>query len=113
MASGDQRHLAWLEFQPGVGSNSKIVHRRGRNPQRQRTIARFDNVIPVLAQKSALQDDDSGGNCNARLTASFPQAGDYEIVVNSAGAKYATGTFSLSVTSGSKPKSVARCSRSQ
>ena len=68
---------------------------------------------PGIAEDQALQDDDSGGNCNARLTASFPQAGEYEIVVNSAGAKYATGTFSLSVTSGSKPKSVARCSRSQ
>ena len=68
---------------------------------------------PGIADDQALQDDDSGGNCNARLTVSFPQAGDYEIVVNSAGAKYATGTFSLSVTSGSKPKSVARCSRSQ
>jgi len=68
---------------------------------------------PGIPEDQALQDDDSGGNCNARLTASFPQAGEYEIVVNSAGAKYATGTFALSVTSGSKPKSVARCSRSQ
>ena len=77
----------------------------------------FDSYVflrgPGIADDQALQDDDSGGNCNARLTVSFPQAGDYEIVVNSAGAKYATGTFSLSVTSGSKPKSVARCSRSQ
>ena len=44
-------------------------------------------------------------------TATFPQNGEYEIVVNTAG-KYATGQFSLSVTSGSKAKSVARCSRS-
>ncbi len=58
------------------------------------------------------QDDDSGGTCNARLTATFPQTGEFEIVVNTAG-KYATGQFSLSVTTGSKPKSVARCSRSQ
>ncbi len=68
---------------------------------------------PGIPEDQALQDDDSGGNCNARLTASFPQAGEYEIVVNSAGAKYATGTFTVSVTAGSKPKSVARCSRSQ
>jgi hypothetical protein len=57
------------------------------------------------------QDDDSGGNCNARLTVTFPQTGDYELVVNTQG-KYATGAFTLSVTSGSKPKSLARCSRS-
>jgi hypothetical protein len=68
---------------------------------------------PGIADDQSLQDDDSGGNCNARLTATFPQTGEYEIVVNSAGAKYATGQFSLSVTTGSKPKSVARCSRTQ
>jgi len=77
----------------------------------------FDSYVflrgPGIPDDQSLQDDDSGGNCNARLTASFPQTGEYEIVVNSAGAKYATGTFSLSVTAGSKAKSVARCSRSQ
>jgi len=67
---------------------------------------------PGISGGRDFQDDDSGGNCNARLTAMFPQTGEYEIVVNTAG-KYATGQFSLSVTSGSKPKSVARCSRSQ
>jgi len=67
---------------------------------------------PGISGGRDFQDDDSGGNCNARLTASFPQTGEYEVVVNTAG-KYATGQFSLSVTTGSKPKSVARCSRSQ
>jgi pre-peptidase len=67
---------------------------------------------PGISGGRDYQDDDSGGNCNARLTATFPQGGDYEVVVNTAG-KYATGGFSLSVTTGSKPKSVARCSRSQ
>jgi hypothetical protein len=67
---------------------------------------------PGISGGRDYQDDDSGGNCNARLTATFPQTGEYEVVVNTAG-KYATGQFSLSVTTGSKPKSVARCSRSQ
>jgi len=67
---------------------------------------------PGISGGRDYQDDDSGGNCNARLTATFPQTGEYEIVVNTAG-KYATGQFSVSVTTGSKPKSVARCSRSQ
>lgn len=58
------------------------------------------------------QDDDSGGNCNARLTATFPRSGTYTIIVNTAD-KYATGPFSLSVTAGSKPKSLSRCSRSR
>ena len=68
---------------------------------------------PGISGGRDFQDDDSGGNCNARLTTTFPQTGEYEIVVNSTGAKYATGRFSLSVTSGSKPKSVARCNRSE
>ena len=42
----------------------------------------------------------------------FPQTAEYEIVVNTAD-HYATGAFTLSVTSGSKPKSVARCNRTQ
>ena len=67
---------------------------------------------PGISGGRDFQDDDSGGNCNARLTASFPQTGEYEVVVNTAG-KYATGAFTLSITTGSKPKSVARCSRSQ
>jgi hypothetical protein len=67
---------------------------------------------PGVSGGRDFQDDDGGGNCNARLTATFPQSGSYEVVVNTAG-KFATGGFSLSVTNGSKPKSVARCSRSQ
>jgi hypothetical protein len=59
----------------------------------------------------SFQDDDGGGNCNARLTVTFPEDGAYEIDVNTA-EHYATGSFTLSVTSGSKPKSVARCRRS-
>ena len=67
---------------------------------------------PGIAGGRDFQDDDSGGNCHARLTATFPQTGAYEIVVNSQ-EHYATGAFTLSVTSGSKPKSVQRCSRSR
>ncbi|OLC08665.1 MAG: hypothetical protein AUH42_00855 [Gemmatimonadetes bacterium 13_1_40CM_70_11] len=66
---------------------------------------------PGISGGRDYQDDDSGGNCNARLTVTFPETGDYELVVNTQG-KYATGAFSISVTSGSKPKSLARCSRS-
>ena len=66
---------------------------------------------PGISGGRDFQDDDSGGNCHARLTATFPQSASYEIVVNTAD-HYATGSFSLSVTSGSKPKSVARCNRS-
>lgn len=65
---------------------------------------------PGVSGGRDFQDDDSGGSCHARLTATFPQNGSYEIVVNTAD-HYATGSFTLSVTSGSKPKSVSRCNR--
>lgn len=75
----------------------------------------FDSYLflrgPGISGGRDFQDDDSGGNCHARLTATFPQTGSYEIVVNTTD-HYATGSFTLSVTSGSKPKSVARCTRS-
>ncbi|HYX82930.1 MAG TPA: PPC domain-containing protein [Gemmatimonadales bacterium] len=75
----------------------------------------FDSYLflrgPGISGGRDFQDDDSGGNCHARLTATFPQSGEYEIVVNTAD-HYATGAFTLSVTNGSKPKSVARCQRS-
>jgi hypothetical protein len=56
------------------------------------------------------QDDDGGGNCNARLTVMLPQDGEYRILVNTRG-KYETGSYTLSVTAGAKPKSLQRCSR--
>src|SRR2546430_2666681 len=59
---------------------------------------------------TSLQDDDSGGNCNARLTLTFAQTGDYVIVVNSS-TKHGTGPFNLSVTKGAKAKSLTRCDR--
>ena len=76
----------------------------------------FDSFLflrgPGITGGRDFQDDDSGGNCHARVTATFPQSGEYEIVVNTAlGEHYATGAFTLSVTTGSKPKSVAPCRR--
>jgi len=56
------------------------------------------------------QDDDSGGRCNARLTVRLPRTGDYTIVVTTTD-KFATGPFSLSVSVGTKPKSLSPCPR--
>jgi len=64
---------------------------------------------PGLADDGS-QDDDGGGNCNARLTVMLPQDGQYRILVNTRG-KYETGSYTLSVTAGAKPKSLQRCSR--
>jgi hypothetical protein len=59
---------------------------------------------------TSIQDDDAGGNCNARVTLTFAQTGDYVIVVNSA-TRNGTGAFNLRVTSGAKPASLIRCGR--
>ncbi len=59
-----------------------------------------------------LQDDDSGGNCNARLTLRFPESGTYYIAVTST-EKRQTGPFTLSVASGAAPQSLARCRRTR
>lgn len=56
------------------------------------------------------QDDDSGGDCNARLTVRLPRTGTYQIVVTSTD-KFATGPFTLSVTAGARPKSLSPCRR--
>ncbi len=74
----------------------------------------FDAYImlrgPGIRGSRDYSDDDSGGTCNARLTVTFPQTGEYEIIVNTAG-KLETGAFTLTVASGSKPKSLTRCNR--
>ena len=76
--------------------------------------AEFDAYVmlrgPGIRGTRDYSDDDSGGACNARLTVTFPQTGDYEIIVNTAG-KLETGAFTLTVGAGSRPKSLTRCSR--
>ena len=57
-----------------------------------------------------LQDDDSGGNCNARLTIRFPQTGAYHIAVTST-EKRQSGPFTLSVVRGAVPAALSRCQR--
>ena len=73
---------------------------------------RFDAYLivygPGMAHDS--QDDDSGGNCNARITLRFPQRGVYYIAVTTT-EKRQVGPFTLSVASGSKPKALTRCRR--
>lgn len=70
----------------------------------------FDAYLIVYGPglPSDLQDDDSGGNCNARITVRFPQRGVYHIAVTSTEQRQ-VGPFSLSVASGSKPKALNRC----
>ncbi len=57
-----------------------------------------------------LQDDDSGGSCNARITLRFPSTGAYFIAVTST-EKRRAGPFTLTVASGPQPKSLVRCRR--
>lgn len=71
----------------------------------------FDAYLIVYGPGMAndVQDDDSGGNCNARVTVLFPQRGVYHIAVTSTEQRQ-VGAFTLSVASGRKPKALTRCS---
>ena len=55
-----------------------------------------------------LQDDDSGGHCNARLTLRIPPSGGCTIVVTTS-SRDAVGDFTLAVRSGAIPASLAPC----
>lgn len=55
-----------------------------------------------------LQDDDSGGHCNARLTFRMPAAGECTIVVTT-NSRDAVGEFTLAVRAGVIPASLAPC----
>ena len=57
-------------------------------------------------------DDDGGGNCNPRITITFPQTGTYRLGANTVSAS-ARGAYSLSVTRGSRQRSSARCDSSR
>lgn len=56
----------------------------------------------------ALQDDDSGGHCNARLTFRIPASGQCSIVVTT-NQRHAVGNFTLAVRAGAIPASLAPC----
>ena len=55
-----------------------------------------------------LQDDDSGGHCNARLTLRIPASGECTLVVTTSN-RNAVGGFTLAVRSGAIPASLAPC----
>jgi hypothetical protein len=55
-----------------------------------------------------LQDDDSGGHCNARLTVRIPASGECTIVVTTSN-RNTVGDFTLAVRSGAIPASLAPC----
>lgn len=73
----------------------------------------FDAYLFLLGpglEAAPPQDDDSGGRCNARLTVRLPRTGDYFVVVTSSD-RFATGPFTLTVTAGPEPVSLAPCKR--
>lgn len=57
-----------------------------------------------------LQDDDSGGHCNARLTLRIPPSGECTLVVTTS-ARNGVGDFGLAVRAGAIPASLAPCHR--
>ena len=72
----------------------------------------FDPFLYLVGPgiERSIQDDDSGGNCNARISTMLPATGTFSIIVNTA-ARNTFGRFSLSVSPGATPPSLARCAR--
>lgn len=73
----------------------------------------FDAYLLLSGPGStALSNDDDGGNCNPRITFTFPESGTYRIGANTV-SPTARGAYSLTVTRGSRQKSTARCEQSR
>jgi hypothetical protein len=91
----------------------RVAGRAGQTVTIDLVTGAFDAYAFLLGpgfERSAPQDDDSGGRCNARLTVRFPQTGEYFIVVTSR-ERRATGAFTLTLVAGPKPLSLAPCTR--
>jgi hypothetical protein len=109
-----------LDQRDALSGDSTYVQSWSMHGQAGRTItielvsADFDAYVmlrgPGITGSRDYADDDSAGRCNARLTVTFPHTGEYEIIVNTTG-KLETGSFSLAVLEGSRPKSLTRCNR--
>jgi hypothetical protein len=71
----------------------------------------FDAFVMVRGaglDSTRVQDDDSGGHCNARLTLRIPASGDCTIVVTTS-SRDKVGDFTLAVRYGAIPASLAPC----
>ena len=69
----------------------------------------FDAFLLLRGPGGTMEsDDDSGGNCNPRITITFPETGTYRIGANTVSGR-ARGAYSLNVTRGSRGRSSARC----
>jgi len=107
------RRDALLRAESTYAQEWRLAGRAGRTVTIDVAASAFDAYVFLLGpgfERSAPQDDDSGGRCNARLTVRFPQTGDYFIVVTSS-ERFATGAFMLTVATGAKPVSLAPCTR--
>ena len=107
------RHDAVLPAESTYTQQWRLAGRAGQTVTIDLAADAFDAYAFLLGpgfEGATPQDDDSGGRCNARLTARLPRTGDYFIVVTSS-ERFATGAFTLSVVPGTKPRSLAPCDK--
>jgi hypothetical protein len=107
------RRDAVLPAESTYAQQWRVAGRAGQTVTIDLVTGAFDAYAFLLGpgfERSAPQDDDSGGRCNARLTVRFPQTGEYFIVVTSR-ERRATGAFTLTLVAGPKPLSLAPCTR--
>jgi trypsin-like peptidase/pre-peptidase len=89
----------------------RIRARQGQRVTIDLTSTDFDSYLMVQGPGlSRLRDDDSGGNCNSRITVTFPETGNYLIIVNTL-SRGETGRYRVSVTAGERPASSAPCNQ--
>ncbi|MGD1899437.1 MAG: trypsin-like peptidase domain-containing protein [Phormidesmis sp.] len=81
---------------------------RGQQVAIEMSSASIDAYLILLSPqgRDLIQDDDSGGNSNARLTFTLPEDGTYTVLANSYGSRE-TGSYSLRVAEGNDNRSVA------
>jgi hypothetical protein len=107
------RRDAVLPAESTYAQQWRVAGRAGQTVTIDLVTGAFDAYAFLLGpgfERSAPQDDDSGGRYNARLTVRFPQTGEYFIVVTSR-ERRATGAFTLTLVAGPKPLSLAPCTR--
>jgi hypothetical protein len=107
------RHDVLLRSENTYAQQWRLAGHAGQTITIDLTSDAFDAYLFLLGpgfETTAPQDDDSGGRCNARLTARLPKTGDYIIVVTTS-ERLATGPFTLTVATGPRAVSLAPCTR--
>jgi thiol-disulfide isomerase/thioredoxin len=87
----------------------RVKMKKGRAYTIDMESSNFDSFLRLLSPKGAelAEDDDSGGNLNARIIFQCPKDGEYQIVCTSYQANIGMGNYTLLVRSGPQQQDTA------